>query len=65
MAAWFKAELGAGNRYTGEITAKRICEMAQQGDALAKSAVCNAKSITGAGDGESYHLDLTLLSSGR
>jgi len=48
MAAWFKAS--AGNRYIGEITAKRICEMAQQGDTLAKSAVQR----------EAYYLGLGL-----
>jgi glucokinase len=50
MAAWFKANTGAGNQYTGEITAKRICEMAQQGDALANSAVRR----------EAYYLGLGL-----
>jgi len=50
MAAWFKANTGAGKQYTGEITAKRICEMAQQGDALAKSAVQR----------EAYYLGLGL-----
>jgi len=50
MAAWFKANTEAGNQYTGEITAKRICEMAQQGDALAKSAVQR----------EAYYLGLGL-----
>jgi glucokinase len=50
MAAWFKANTRAGNQYTGEITAKRICEMAQQGDALAKSAVQR----------EAYYLGLGL-----
>jgi glucokinase len=50
MAAWFKANTGAGNQYTGEITAKRICEMARQGDGLAKSAVQR----------EAYYLGLGL-----
>ena len=50
MAAWFKANTGAGNQYPGEITAKRICEMAQQGDALAKSTVQR----------EAYYLGLGL-----
>jgi glucokinase len=50
MAAWFKANTEAGNQYTGEITAKRICEMAQQGDASAKSAVQR----------EAYYLGLGL-----
>jgi glucokinase len=39
MAAWFRTHAPDDHSYRNEITAKQICEMARQGDALALQAV--------------------------
>jgi glucokinase len=39
MVEWFKANAAADHRYPADLTAKQICQLAQQGDALARRAV--------------------------
>lgn len=50
MVAWFEAHAPAGHAHRDGITAKRICELAQEGDAVALRAV----------EHESYYLALGL-----
>ncbi|MDP9160315.1 MAG: ROK family protein [Acidobacteriota bacterium] len=39
MVAWFRQNAGTDSHYDDDLTAKRICELAQQGDKLARQAV--------------------------
>src|SRR5579863_10185968 len=50
MAAWFESHALADNPHLQGITAKKICELAQQGDAVAKQAV----------EHEAYYLGIGL-----
>jgi glucokinase len=50
MVAYFEREAPAGNAHRGGLTAKRICDLARQGDALARRAV----------EHQSYYLGLGL-----
>ena len=50
MVAWLESEAPAGYAYRDRLTAKRVCELAVQGDELARRAV----------DRETYYLGLGL-----
>jgi glucokinase len=50
MVAWLKMNAGADHRYPADLSAKQICQLAQQGDDLACRAV----------DREAYFLGLGL-----
>jgi glucokinase len=50
MVAWLESHAPADYPYRGGITAKKICELAQQGDAIAKQAV----------EHEAYYLGIGL-----
>jgi len=50
IVAWFKSNTAADSRYAEDLTAKRICQLAQQGDELALQAVKR----------EAYYLGLGL-----
>jgi glucokinase len=50
MVEWFKANAPPDHRYPADLTAKQICQLARQGDALARRAV----------EHEAYYLGLGL-----
>lgn len=50
MVAWLKTNVGTEHCYAKDLTAKQICQLAQQGDELARRAV----------DREAYYLGLGL-----
>jgi glucokinase len=50
MVAWLKINAATGHRYPADLTAKQICQLAQQGDELARRAVGR----------EAYYLGLGL-----
>ena len=50
IVAWFKSNTAADSRYAEDLTAKRICQLAQRGDELALQAV----------EREAYYLGLGL-----
>ena len=50
MVAWFKTNAAVDSRYPADLTAKQVCQLAQQGDELARRAV----------EREAYYLGLGL-----
>ena len=50
MAAWFTSQPGVAEKYPTDVTAEKICHLAQQNDALARRAV----------DREGYYLGLGI-----
>jgi len=49
LAAWFKSNAPAKQQYPGDLTARQICQLAQQGDELARRAIAREAYYLGLG----------------